>query len=127
MKSFEVGIGDRVMTISDNEILRGTVTSFYAEVDPPILVVKFDDGTVSKVRADKVIHEIKEETPSEKKKELDLNKEITITLDEFTEKCAKVINTDETLRDAPAELHMAWLIFSAIISKALFVDEADDE
>ena len=126
MKSFEVGVGDRVMTISDNEILRGTVRSFIAEVDPPILIVKFDDGTVSKVRADNVVHEIKAETQPEKKG-LDLNKEITITLDEFVEKCSKVINTDETLRKAPAELHMAWLIFSAVITKALFVDEADDD
>lgn len=75
-------VGDRVMMIEDNKILKGVIKKDFSEIVPNIVMVEFEDNDVRKVRTDILALEPKTET-EEQKKEPEEKSEITITQEEF--------------------------------------------
>lgn len=95
MKQLKFENGDKIVIIRDGELRKGVVKNFY-ELNPPILSIEFEDGSVEKVFASDVAAEPKIEPP-EKKREPAEKSEITITPDEFREIATRAIaeNTNE--------------------------------
>lgn len=88
MNNVKFEIGDKIVTIRDGELRKGVVKNSYP-VNPLVLAIEFEDGTVEKVFSSDVAPEPTTETPEQnepKEKE-----EITITPDEFREIASRVI------------------------------------
>jgi hypothetical protein len=114
-------IGDRVMILENNEILKGTVKKNFYEF-PEILIIECADGELKKVHIDRVAHEPKSETNDKQNAEPVEKSEITITPDEF-----KKIGTNliPTLTKRPI-IAIAFTAFLAELHKALFFDEVSE-
>ena len=114
-------VGDRVMTIQNSEIRKGTVKIIF-ENFPDQLVVEFDDGEFKKTSIDKVALEPKSDTNDKQNAEPVEKSEITITPDEFRDVGIKVI-TKATKRPLVTIVLTAFL---ADLHKALFFGEVSE-
>lgn len=118
-------VGDRVVVIEDSEIRKGTIS---VVVDnSPIVVVRFDNGDVEKCHVCHLAIMPKTESQPEEKTEPTPKSteqpEITITPNEFRD-----ISVEVAIKlggDKPM-LTMAFVAYSAMLSKALFGTESDD-
>lgn len=88
MSKVNFNIGDKIVTIKDGELRKGVIKNEYP-VNPPVLAIKFEDGTIEKVFSSDVAPEPKAET--QEKNEPVEKSEITIAPDEFREIASRVI------------------------------------
>ena len=124
MKRIDFSTGDEVVTIKDGELRKGVIKNFFP-VDPPIFIIEFEDGTIEKVRYDKVAPAPKTETQEpEEKNEPVVKSEITITPDEFMNITARVV-AKETKGDLIVGMAFARLFGK--VYKALFVEPWENE
>lgn len=122
MKTIEFCTGDRVVTIKDGELRRGTVKTFFDELDPSIAIIEFEDGSVEKVWGENVAKEAKAETMAEN--EPVEKSEITITPDKFREIACRVV-AEKTHKHILVGVAFAQILGD--IHRALFVDPWEDE
>ena len=108
--------GDKVVTIKFGELREGVVKNVY-KLDPPIVVVEFEDGNVEKVLYSDVAPAPKNDT-QENVSEPVANPEITITRGEFMEITCRVIA--EEINSVSEALTLSYIM--AKIDMALFVD-----
>lgn len=124
MKRIEFSTGDEVVTIKDGELRKGVIKNFFP-VDPPIFVIKFEDGTVEKVRYDKVAPAPKTETQEPEEKNEPVEKtEITITPDEFKEIACRVIAAETKSHKL---LGLALVPIMGKIHRALFIEPWEND
>lgn len=122
MDNVKITIGDRVITIKNNQIRKGTVTKIY-DLDPIIYIVEFDDGNVEKVCHNEIALEPETETQEEDLEPVEKS-EITITPDEFKKIACRVI-VNET-----KDSRLMGLVFALLmdkIHKALFVEPWEND
>lgn len=128
MSVIKFKIGDQVMTIENNTVREGVIMNFFPDVNPPMLIVKFEDGEVEKVPITTVALKPKTETPGEQTAERTNTpieaSEITITPDEFRDVAVEVAMK---LSEGNFTIGMAFAVYSGELSKALFGVESDDE
>lgn len=122
MKETSFNIGDKIVTIRDGELYRGTIKGIYP-LNPPICAIAFEDGSIRKIFLRDIAPDPKAD-PQYEKTELGEKSEITITPDEFKKITCDIIAkyTD----DKP----FAALEFGLMMSKihrALFIDSRDGE
>lgn len=113
----QIDIGDKIVTIRDGELRKGVVKNSYP-VNPPVLAIEFEDGTVEKVFSSDVAPEPKTETQKEKIEQIEKS-EITITPDEFREIASNII-AEET-----KDNYLVGYAFASLIGKiytALFIE-----
>lgn len=115
MSNVKFEIGDKIVTIRDGELRKGVVKNSYP-VNPPVLAIEFEDGTVEKVFSSDVAPEPTTETPEQN--EPIPQPEITITPEELTEITLRVIS-EETKDNFILGIACATLMGKVI--KALFV------
>ena len=120
MKKFNEN--DHVITIENGSIKNGIVSKCFYEMNPPVLLVEFDDGNVEKVLPEKLALAPKTEDPKEESREPIIKSEITITPDEFRDIEFNVI-TETAIKTKDFMLGMKLSAFLALLHKALFVDE----
>lgn len=116
MSKVKFEIGDKVVSIKDSELLKGVVKNVYP-VNPPVLAIEYEDGTVEKVFYDTVAHEPKMET--QEKTEPVEKSEITIAPDEFREIASRVIAKETK------DNYLVGYAFASIVGeiyKALFIE-----
>lgn len=121
MERIKIAAEDRVITIKDGNIYRGTVKKIF-ELDPPVLMVEFDDGNIEKISLSDVALEPKPETPE--KNEPVEKSEITITPGKFREIVCRVIAEENINRYRP---RLAYVSLMGKIHKALFVDAWEND
>ena len=113
---------DRVITIENGAIKNGIVRKCFYNMNPPVLLVEFDDGHVEKVRPEKLALAPKTEEPTEEPREPILKPEITITPDEFRDIGLDLL-TDSIMKTKDIEFGIKASMFLAQLQKALFIDE----
>ena len=130
MKKFN--IGDRVITVVNGEILKGTIQSLYTDLFNPQAIVKFDDGTTGKCSLNTIALEPVTETQTEEQTEKKTkktsevvpdDKEITITYGEF-----KTKSTDTIIELTGIDFSRAMVLIEAFgkLACELFVPEAEE-
>lgn len=100
VKKFE--IGDRVLTIIDNEVRKGTITRLALELPNPMAIIDFDDLGTRKAYVYDIIPEPKEvkEEPENVQDEREPveNQSITITRKDFIKAVAQAVTPTELLK-----------------------------
>lgn len=122
MKRINFNMGDKVVTVKDGELRKGVIKNVYP-VNPPVVAVKFEDGTVEKVFQSDIALEPDIETPDETNEPAE-KPEITITPDKFRDISCRVI-----AEEIKSNLLLA-VAFSSIMSKihnALFVEPWEND
>lgn len=118
----EFKIGDRIVTIVCGELVSGTIKELFP-IDPPVCIVKFEDGSFGKIPCNEMALEPKSE-PVEEKNEPITKSEITITPDEFENVACRVIARET--KDHP----IIGFVTASIISKiheALFTESSGND
>ena len=123
-----MNVDDRVVTIKNGRLRKGTIRNIYSDSPTPILIVEFDDGEVEKVYPGDVAlepkaeakedQEVKEDKPVEKS-------EITITPEEFKEIASNLV-AEESLTGGPV-LSVIGTILVSKLHIALFTDEVEND
>ena len=119
----EFNIGDRVMTIENNEVRKGTIKQTYIPF-PDVVIVEFDDGDIEKVRTETLALEPKSEIAQNKPTGDQVEKsEITITPGEFRN---TGVNLIIKLTAEKPIVGFALTAFLVELHKALFFGEVSE-
>lgn len=102
MSLIKFEIGDQVMAIENNTVREGVIMNFFPDVNPPMLIVKFEDGEVEKVPLTAVALKPKIETSNE----------------QSIERVCKPVEVSETMIDSAK--------FQEIAIKTI-IEESDDD
>ena len=133
-KTVKFEIGDKVRLIVDSEMRRGNIERLHVDLPRPVVVVGLEDGRKVKAYITDITPEpkteIKEEpekVQEEPKREPVLKESVTITQKQFSETCAKIIANDVAKHDDSGVMGMFYIMFSAMVEKALFYDAVENE
>lgn len=133
MRKISFTVGEKVAVIEDNKITNGVITKIFPEVCPPILVVGFDDGTISKVEIDRVAKIEEANTATEDNENISEERagkpvtEITITDEEFIDIAGEVISDEIKKIPGGAILGMTLTFFAGVLARRLFTDEENGD
>lgn len=110
-------LGDNVITIQDSIIRRGVIVSAHIQIEPPIFIVKYEDGSVEKCGVSALAHDPSEEENIEPI-------EITLTRDHFIKVSAKLI-AQQTKGDEHADTRRVLAYFIRDLADTLFTTNED--
>lgn len=121
MNRIKFNVGDRIVTVINGELCNGVIKELYP-INPPVVVVRLEDGSLAKLSCNDIAPEPVTETqetdePVEKA-------EITITPRKFGDIVSRVI-AEET-KDHPL-VALALASIMGDIHKALFIDEWEND
>lgn len=134
-KTVKFEIGDRVLTIIDSKMYKGTIQKLHLDLPRPVAIIDLDDGTKGKVYITDIIPEPKEskevkeepEKVQEEPKREPVEKEsITITPAEFEDIASDVDAKIVSKTNRPSLA----LLFGILISElhmALFYDAVEND
>ena len=123
-------VGEKVAVIEDNKITNGVIMKIFPEVNPPIIMVGFDDNTVAKVEIDRIA-KIPDDTTATEDDEIEEDiseerepvNEIMLTPDKFASVTACLISREvKNSKEGGLILGTAFSIFSAKLGVELFGD-----
>lgn len=120
MKEFHVG--DKVVTVKNGELLNGVVKNSFP-LDPPVIVIEYEDGTVEKILSKDIAPA--PELPTTQNEER-VNPEITITQEDFERISLKVLTDLVIAKKIHAAVGISFTAILADITKALFIDEIEN-
>lgn len=132
-KTVKFEIGDRVLTIIDSKMYKGTIKRLHLDLPRPVAIIDLDDGTTGKFYITDIIPEPKEskevkEEPEkvqeEKPTEPVEKSEITITPEEFRNVSMNVV--EELTKDQPM-VGLAITLYLMKLHRALFFDAVENE
>lgn len=113
--------GQRVVVIGDNNDLKyGEINTLYETAK--IAIVRFDDDTIEKVHFSDL--GIVPKTEASEPVESVEKSEITITPGEFRQICVKTVCK---VTEEDFTLGLGFTLFCAILHRALFMDEGDND
>jgi hypothetical protein len=116
--------GDTIVTYDSGVCRKGVIGNVIDEVNPPILLVKFEDSDeYEKITVDQVIPDSVKGNEPEKCKSCNKS-EITITPEEFR-RIALELATE--VCDGNLTIGLAFAVYSAELHKALFGVKSDDD
>ena len=121
MNRIKFNVGDKIVTVINGELCNGVIKELYP-INPPVVVVRLEDGSLAKMSCNDIAPEPVTETqetdePIEKS-------EITITPEKFRDIVARVI-AEETKEHPLVALAFASIMGN--IHRALFMDEWKNE
>lgn len=112
-------LGDKVVYISDNELVKGTIGAIVEHIG--VAVVHKDDGEADKVALSSLALESESNDQGETEKEPVEKSEITITPSDFDDVVTSLM-VDEMKKYGPI-ISMTLAVFGAKLHRALFIDE----
>ena len=120
MNRIKFNVGDKIVTVINGELCKGVIKELYP-INPPVVVVRLEDGSLAKMSCNDIapepITETQEDEPIEKT-------EITITPEKFSEIVTRVV-AEETKGHPLVALALASIMDD--IHRALFMDEWEND
>lgn len=121
MKRVVFSTGDKVVTVKDGELRKGVIKTFYP-INPPVFVIKFEDGSVEKVLYNAVAPAPEADPPEEVNKPVEKS-EVTITPDDFKKiSCRAVVKWTKDHEGIDSKL----VAIMGEMYRALFLEPLDD-